>query len=73
MIASMSKKGDCWDNAPTERFFRSLKSERLSDRRFATRKMSVSKYLTTSHTIALTDCIRLWDIKHRLNLKRRCY
>ena len=73
MIASMSKKGDCWDNAPTERFFRSLKSERLSDRRFATRKMPVSKYLTASHTITLTDCIRLWDIKHRLNLKRRGY
>tara|TARA_B100002003_G_scaffold247795_1_gene280096 strand:+ start:436 stop:1143 length:708 start_codon:yes stop_codon:yes gene_type:complete len=33
MIPSMSKKGDCWDNAPTERFFQSLKSERLSDYR----------------------------------------
>ena len=38
MVPSMSRKGDCWDNAPTERFFRSLKSERLSDCRFATRK-----------------------------------
>jgi transposase InsO family protein len=34
----MSRKGDCWDNAPTERFFRSLKSERLNPCRFATRK-----------------------------------
>jgi putative transposase len=24
---SMSRRGNCWDNAPTERFFRSLKSE----------------------------------------------
>jgi transposase InsO family protein len=37
MIASMSRKGDCWDNAPTERFFRSLKSERLGLCRFETR------------------------------------
>ena len=30
MTASMSRKGNCWDNAPTKRFFRSLKSERLT-------------------------------------------
>ncbi len=29
MIPSMSRLGNCWDNAPTERFFRSLKSEHL--------------------------------------------
>jgi putative transposase len=28
MICSMSRKGDCWDNAVVERFFRSLKTER---------------------------------------------
>jgi transposase InsO family protein len=38
MIPSMSRKGDCWDNSPTERFFRSLKSERLSDYIFTSRK-----------------------------------
>lgn len=27
MICSMSRKGNCWDNAPTERFFSSLKRE----------------------------------------------
>jgi transposase InsO family protein len=27
MICSMSRKGNCWDNAPTERFFGSLKRE----------------------------------------------
>jgi len=37
MIPSMSRKGDCWDNAPTERFFRSLKSERLAFCHFETR------------------------------------
>ena len=35
---SMSRKGDCWDNSPTERFFRSLKSEWLRSCRFASRK-----------------------------------
>ncbi len=25
MIPSMSGKGECWDNAPTERFFKSFK------------------------------------------------
>lgn len=29
MKASHSGKGQCWDNAPTERFFRSLKYESL--------------------------------------------
>ena len=27
MMQSMSRRGNCWDNAPTERFFRSFKTE----------------------------------------------
>ena len=27
MTQSMSRRGNCWDNAPTERFFRSFKTE----------------------------------------------
>ena len=49
MVASMSRKGNCWDNAPTERFFRSLKSERLSDYRFVARRsaeMQVLDYIS---------------------------
>lgn len=30
MTQSMSRKGNCWDNSPTERVFRTLKSEWLS-------------------------------------------
>ena len=45
MVASMSRKGNCWDNAPTERFFRSLKSERLSDYRFVTRRSAEMQLL----------------------------
>ena len=29
MKSSMSRKADCWDNAPTESFFNSLKNERV--------------------------------------------
>jgi transposase InsO family protein len=48
MQQSMSRKGNCWDNAPTERFFRSLKHEQLNFERFRTKqaaKLSVIDYL----------------------------
>ena len=35
--ASMSRRGNCHDNAVTERFFRSLKSERVNYRQYKTR------------------------------------
>jgi putative transposase len=37
MLASMSRKGNCWDNAPTESFFNSLKNERVHGARYETR------------------------------------
>jgi putative transposase len=37
MTCSMSRKGNCWDNAPTESFFNSLKNERVHGTRYATR------------------------------------
>ncbi len=36
MICSMSRKGNCWDNAPTESWFNSFKNERDHDVRYAT-------------------------------------
>ena len=36
MTCSMSRKGNCWDNAPTESFFNSLKNERVHGTRYAT-------------------------------------
>jgi transposase InsO family protein len=45
MQASMSRRGDCWDNAPMERFFRSLKSERLGYCRFETRRAARTEVL----------------------------
>lgn len=37
MIASMSRKANGWDNAPTESCFNSLKNERVHGTRYATR------------------------------------
>ena len=37
-VCSMSRKGNCWDNAPTESFFATLKRELVHRRRFATRQ-----------------------------------
>ncbi len=37
MQASMSRKGNCWDNAPMESFWGSLKNELVHHRHFATR------------------------------------
>lgn len=35
-VCSMSRKGNCWDNAPMESFFDKLKTESLNDYRFRT-------------------------------------
>jgi transposase InsO family protein len=37
MVCSMSRKGNCWDNAPVESFFNSLKNERVYGTRYRTR------------------------------------
>jgi len=43
LVASMSRKGNCWDNAVMERFFLNLKMERVWQRDYA------------NHTEAMTD------------------
>ena len=43
MIGSMSRKGDCWDNAPMESFFGTLKQELVFQRRFATRAEAAAR------------------------------
>jgi len=40
MAASMSRKGNCWDNASTESFFNSLKNERAHGANYATREQA---------------------------------
>jgi len=43
MICSMSRKGDCWDNAPMESFFATLKTELVYREQFKTRKEAKAK------------------------------
>lgn len=42
MVCSMSRKGNCWDNAPTESFFNSLKNERIHGTRYRTREAAIA-------------------------------
>jgi putative transposase len=42
MICSMSRKANCWDNAPSESFFNSLKNERVHGSRYATRDEAIA-------------------------------
>ncbi|MBR0568971.1 IS3 family transposase [Azoarcus sp. L1K30] len=42
MRGSMSRKGNCWDNAPTESFFNSLKNERVHGVSYTTRNEAKS-------------------------------
>ncbi|HEX7117098.1 MAG TPA: integrase core domain-containing protein, partial [Steroidobacter sp.] len=37
IVCSMSRKGNCWDNACAESFFSTLKLERVDHRRYGTR------------------------------------
>ena len=43
MIASMSRKGDCYDNAPMESFWGTLKNELVYHRKFKTRQQAIQK------------------------------
>lgn len=45
MQSSMSRKGDCWDNAPTESLSGSLKVARIHGRRFETRRQAMDEVI----------------------------
>ena len=47
-MCSMSRKGNCWDNAPVESFFATLKKELVHRQRYQTRaeaKASLFHYI----------------------------
>ncbi len=47
-ICSMSRKGNCWDNAPSESFFHTLKTEMVHHEKFKTRsdaKQAIFEYI----------------------------
>lgn len=57
IVCSMSRRGNCWDNAPTESFFASLKKELVYRTHFMTREQARS---------AIFSWIEVW-----YNRKRR--
>ena len=46
ITASMSRRGNCWDNACSETLFGSLKVERLHGQRFKTRRQAMDEVVT---------------------------
>ncbi len=73
MKPSMSRKGNCWDNSPMERFFRSLKSERLIHCRFETRtaaKNEVIDYIVYYNSIRLHSSL---GYKSPMNYEKEQY
>jgi putative transposase len=58
ITASMSRKGNCYDNAFVESFFRTLKVELIYTKTFATRKEAVA---------AIFEYIEVWYNRERLH------
>jgi putative transposase len=69
IICSMSGKGNCWDNAVMESFYRSLKVELIyqnhsrQEEKLKEISLNTLRYFTTGK-----DCIHLWDIILRRNM-----
>jgi len=58
LVCSMSRKGDCWDNAVAESFFKTLKTELVDDADFATRAQARR---------AIFEFIEVWYNRQRLH------
>ena len=57
IICSMSRKGNCWDNAVMERFFLNLKMERVWQRDYANQLEAVKD--VTEYIMGFYNCVRL--------------
>jgi putative transposase len=57
IICSMSRKGNCWDNAVMERFFLNLKMERVWQRDYANQLEAVKDI--TEYIVGFYNCVRL--------------
>ena len=58
LVCSMSRKGDCWDNAVAESFFKTLKTELVDDSDFTTRAEARR---------AIFEFIEVWYNRQRLH------
>lgn len=71
-ICSMSRKGNCWDNAPSESFFHTLKTELTHHRRYQTRqeaKQEIFEYIECS--ITARDATQRSAIRHHWAMNKR--
>lgn len=57
IICSMSRKGNCWDNAVMERFFLNLKMERVWQRDYANHMEAIKDI--TEYIVGFYNCVRL--------------
>jgi putative transposase len=60
MVASMSRRGNCYDNAPMKSFWRLLKNERVHHRRFKTRDEAIQ---------AITEYIEIFYKRQRKQVR----
>ena len=64
MVCSMSRKGNCWDNAVMERFFLNLKMERVWRRDYANH-LEAEKDIT-EYIVGFYNCMRLHSARGNL-------
>jgi transposase InsO family protein len=68
IAGSMSRKGDCWDNAVVESFFGSLKSERVHWRSYRPARRPGRTSSSTSRWFTTADgCIPTWPIRVQMS------
>ena len=75
LIRSMSRKGNCWDNAVIERFFRNLKTERLNTLSFINHQAVVSEvesYIYFYNYKRLNSAIDYMTPNQKFNELRKC-
>ena len=79
MICSMSRKGDCWDNAPMESFFATLKAELVDREQFRTREEAKTKvfdyievFYNRKRRHSTLDYKSPVDFERQQNLSSRC-
>ena len=56
ITCSMSRKGNCWDNAVMERFFLNLKMERVWQRKYANQLEAIKD--VTDYIVGFYNCVR---------------
>ena len=70
MISSMSRRGNCWDNAVAESFFHSLKTERTHHEKYRNRAMAFLGVMAPSMMRRATEAFLLRKMMlEQLNLK----